>query len=94
MRFVYHAEVRTVHPHAVFVSRDGSILLSGTEPPHKGWRSFHLDEIAGLEILDRGFTPDRRFDPQSPTYYRIVCDVAEGATSDRDRGSSGKPPAG
>ncbi len=74
--FLYHAEPRTVHPHAVFVSQDGNVLLSGTEPPFKGWRAFHLDEMAAIEILDGSFTPDPQFDPDSPNYYRIICSIS------------------
>lgn len=73
VRFDYHAERRTVLPHIVFASRTGNILLSGTEPPRKGWRTYDLSDIAEFEILDRSFRPDRGFRPGN--YENVICCV-------------------
>ena len=73
VRFSYHAERRTVHPHVVFQSADGKVLLNGTEPPRKRWRTYDIGGISDLEILIDTFRPDPGFEPDSGHYYRVLC---------------------
>lgn len=75
MRFFYNDEHRTVHPHVVFESSEGKILLNGTEPPLKAWRSYDIAGISELQVLQDRFRPDPGFHPDSGQYYRILCRV-------------------
>lgn len=70
MWFFYNDERRTIHPHIVLRSAEGKVLLNGTEPPRKTWRTY---DLAGLEMLGETFRPDTDFHPESGHYYRILC---------------------
>lgn len=67
VEFRYAGEDRTVEPYRL-TRAGGRLLLQGWQS-RKGWRSFHVDAIEGLEPTSRffdapreGFAPDPRLD--------------------------------
>lgn len=59
LTFNYHGERRTVEPHCYGLDTKGHEALRAFQRGSKGWRLFHVSEIAGLVDVGEGFDGPR-----------------------------------
>jgi hypothetical protein len=82
VRFAYAGGLRTVEPHAHGFSAAGVELLRGyqtfgfsTSGEATGWKTFHLDKVAGLRAEEATFEPRPDFKRDEPGFTRLCCAV-------------------
>jgi predicted DNA-binding transcriptional regulator YafY len=74
VEFRYHGEHRSVEPYRLGVT-GGRLRLVGWQA-RKGWRSFHADEMADLELTPRSFEEPREgYARGDPAMDRILAEV-------------------
>jgi hypothetical protein len=82
VRFAYAGGLRTVEPHAHGWSAAGVELLRGyqtfgfsTSGEATGWKTFHVDKIAGLRVEPETFPTRPEFNRDEPGFGRLCCAV-------------------
>ena len=82
LRFAYGGGLRTVEPHAHGWSAAGVELLRAYQTfgfsssgEASGWKTFHVDRIAGLRLDDGTFSPRPDFNRADPGFSRLCCAV-------------------
>jgi predicted DNA-binding transcriptional regulator YafY len=66
---------RIVHPHAVFRTSNGKLVMEGVQVAGDtrsgslpGWREFELMRVADIRVLDATFTPSPDYEKSAPKY--------------------------
>jgi predicted DNA-binding transcriptional regulator YafY len=69
------AGARVVHPHAVYRTAAGKLLVEGVQVSGEtssgslpGWREFELMRVTDVRLLDATFSLDPAYNPGSPKY--------------------------
>src|SRR5687768_8112528 len=82
VRFAYSGGLRTVEPHAHGWSAEGVELLRGYQTfgfsasgEATGWKTFHVDRLAGLRVEETTFRARPEFKRDEPGFGRLCCAV-------------------
>lgn len=82
VRFAYAGGLRTVEPHAHGWSAAGVELLRGyqtfgfsTSGEAAGWKTFHVDKLAGLRLEEQTFEARPEFERDATGLSRLCCAV-------------------
>ncbi len=83
VQFKYHGYSRRVEPHALGRATENRPALLGwqvsggsaSEPP-PGWRTFVLEELSALKLLEKKFTPRADYHPETTKLKPIEVEVA------------------
>ncbi len=55
VEFIYHDTRRIVAPYRLEELKDGTLVLSGVRESGRSLRAFKLEEIAGIDLLNKTF---------------------------------------
>jgi hypothetical protein len=82
LAFVYEGQPRVVDPHIYGVLKAGPLALSGYQVRGSSrsgkvpdWRTFHLEAIEQLEILEESSRIRADYNPDDPQFAKVYSQV-------------------